>query len=216
MNSLTLVMSPVLKALNTSLTILMFSSVIFSLPPLVLATYTSISLRFWKDQFAPLFSFLADVTQVHVIYHHLIGERLGLNPTDHKCLDVIIRNRTPMTASQLAEETGLSTGAITGVVDRLEKAGYVRRKRDQGDRRLVFINALLDKALAKLSPIFDPIKQASRHLYSKYSDEELAIILDFIINCNKMTQEITTNMKMENKQQIKSGLPIIYSLLVSS
>ena len=134
-----------------------------------------------------------------VIFHHLIGERLGLNPTDHKCLDVIIRNRTPMTASQLAEETGLSTGAITGVVDRLEKAGYVRRKRDQNDRRLVFINPLLDKAMAKLSPIFDPIKQASRSLYSKYSDEELAIILDFVINCNKMTQEITTNMKMENK-----------------
>jgi DNA-binding MarR family transcriptional regulator len=135
-----------------------------------------------------------------VIFHHLIGERLGLNPTDHKCLDVIIRNRTPMTASQLAEETGLSTGAITGVVDRLEKAGYVRRKRDQSDRRLVFINPLLDRAMVKLSPIFDPIKQASRRLYSKYSDEELVIILDFVINCNKMTQDITTNMKMENKR----------------
>ena len=134
-----------------------------------------------------------------VIFHHLIGERLGLNPTDHKCLDVIIRTRTPMTASQLAEETGLSTGAITGVVDRLEKAGYVKRKRDLNDRRLVFINPLLDKAMVKLSPIFDPIKQASRNLYSKYSDEDLAIILDFVINCNKMTQEITTNMKMENK-----------------
>jgi DNA-binding MarR family transcriptional regulator len=135
-----------------------------------------------------------------VIFHHLIGERLGLNPTDHKCLDVIVRNGTPMTASQLAEETGLSTGAITGIVDRLEKAGYVRRKRDQNDRRLVFINVLMDRAMVKLSPIFDPIKQASRSLYSKYSDEELAIILDFITNCNKMTQQITTNMKMENKQ----------------
>lgn len=102
-----------------------------------------------------------------VIFHHLIGERLGLNPTDHKCLDVMIRNRTQMTASQIAEETGLSTGAITGVVDRLEKAGYVRRKRDQNDRRLVFINVLVDKAMVKISPIFDPIKQASRSLYSK-------------------------------------------------
>jgi DNA-binding MarR family transcriptional regulator len=134
-----------------------------------------------------------------VILHHLIGERLGLNPTDHKCLDVIIRNGTPMTASQLAEETGLSTGAITGVIDRLEKGGYVRRKRDQNDRRLVFINPLLEKAMVKLSPIFDPIKQASRNLYSKYNDQELAIILDFVINCNKMTQHISINMRMENK-----------------
>ena len=134
-----------------------------------------------------------------VIFHHLIGERLGLNPTDHKCLDVIIKSGTPMTASQLAEETGLSTGAITGVVDRLEKAGYVKRKRDQKDRRLVFINPLIDKAIVKLSPIFEPIKQASRSLYSKYSDEELAIILDFVINCNKMTQQISSDMRMENK-----------------
>lgn len=111
----------------------------------------------------------------------------------------MIRNRTQMTASQIAEETGLSTGAITGVVDRLEKAGYVRRKRDQNDRRLVFINVLMDKAMIKISPIFDPIKQASRSLYSKYNDDELALILDFITNCNKMTQQITTNMKMDNK-----------------
>lgn len=104
-----------------------------------------------------------------------------------------------MTASQLAEETGLSTGAITGVIDRLEKGGYVRRKRDQNDRRLVFINPLLENAMVKLSPIFDPIKQASRNLYSKYNDQELAIILDFVLNCNKMTQDISINMRMENK-----------------
>src|SRR5919201_6589862 len=97
-----------------------------------------------------------------VIFHHLIGERVGLNPTDNKCFDVIIRNRTPMTASQLAEETGLSTGAITGVVDCLEKTRYVRRKRDQSDRRLVFINVLMDRAMVKLSLIFDLRKQASR------------------------------------------------------
>ena len=82
----------------------------------------------------------------------------------------------------------------------MEKAGYVNRKRDKNDRRFVFINLLLDKAMVKLSPIIDPIKQASRSLYSNYSDEELAIILDFLTNYNKKTQEITTNMKIQNKQ----------------
>ena len=81
----------------------------------------------------------------------------------------------------------------------LEKAGYVKRKRDQNYRRVVFINPLLDRAMVKLSHIFDPIKQASRRLYSEYSDDQLTIILDFLLNCNKMTQEITTNMKMEKK-----------------
>ena len=93
-----------------------------------------------------------------VIFHFFIGELLGLNPTDHKCLDVIIRTKTPMTASQLAEETSLSTGAITGVIDRLEKAGYVRRKRDPNDRRLIFIDPLLDKAMVKMGPIFESYK----------------------------------------------------------
>jgi DNA-binding MarR family transcriptional regulator len=100
-----------------------------------------------------------------------------------------------MTASQLAEETGLSTGAITGVVDRLEKAGYVKRKRDTNDRRLIFIKPLLDKAMIKLGPIFEPIRKASMNLYSKYTDEELTTILDFITNCNRMTQNLTAEMK---------------------
>ncbi len=130
-----------------------------------------------------------------VLFHHFIGELLGLNPTDHKCLDIIIRTKSPMTASQLAEETGLSTGAITGVVDRLEKAGYVNRKRDPNDRRLIYVDPLLDKAMIKMGPIFEPIRQSSRNLYSQYTDDELELILDFIINCNKMTQEMTFNLK---------------------
>jgi DNA-binding MarR family transcriptional regulator len=130
-----------------------------------------------------------------VIFHHFIGERLGLNPTDHKCLDLIIRAETPMTATQLAEETGLSTGTITGVMDRLEKAGYVRRKRDTDDRRLIFIKPLLDKAMIKLGPIFEPIRKASINLYTKYTDEELTTILDYITNCNRMTQDLTAEMQ---------------------
>jgi len=133
-----------------------------------------------------------------VIFHHLIGERLGLNPTDHKCLDVIVRTRTPMTATQLAEETGLSTGTITGVMDRLEKAGYVKRKRDPNDRRLIFIKPLLEKAMIKLGPIFEPMRQATRNLYSEYTDEELTTILDFITSCNRVTQKLTAEMKKQS------------------
>ena len=104
-----------------------------------------------------------------------------------------------MRASQLAEEIGLSTGTITGVIDRLEKGGYIRRKRDQNDRRLVFINPLLEKAMVKLRPIFDPIKQASKNLYSKYNDQELAIIWDFVLNCNKMTQDISKKERKDTE-----------------
>ena len=139
-----------------------------------------------------------------VIFHHFIGERLGLNPTDHKCLDIIIRATNPITAGRLADETGLTTGAITGVMDRLEQAGYVKRERDPNDRRLIFINPLLDKAMAKIGQLFAPVKLAGQKLYSKYTDQELAVILDFVINCNKMTQEMTAKIRAEVAADIKT------------
>src|SRR5215203_7474527 len=72
-----------------------------------------------------------------VLFHHAVAERLGLGPTDHKCLD-LLRERGPMTGSALAAITGLTSGAITGVVARLERAGYVRREPDPSDgRRLI-------------------------------------------------------------------------------
>jgi len=69
-----------------------------------------------------------------VLFHQVIAERLGLNPTDHKCAEILSRTG-PLTAGELADHTGLTTGAITGVVDRLERAGFVRRDRDPEDRR---------------------------------------------------------------------------------
>jgi DNA-binding MarR family transcriptional regulator len=66
-----------------------------------------------------------------VIFHHFVGERLGLNPTDHKCLDIIIRGGKPITAGHLAEETDLTIGVVTGVMDRLEEAGFLRRERHE-------------------------------------------------------------------------------------
>src|SRR5438093_9600607 len=69
-----------------------------------------------------------------VLFHHAVAERMGLGPTDHKCLD-LLRERGAITGSDLAAITGLTTGAITGVVARLERAGYVRRESDPHDGR---------------------------------------------------------------------------------
>src|SRR5262245_29900394 len=73
-----------------------------------------------------------------IMFHQAIADRLGMNVTDHKCADLLERNG-PMTAGELAEQTGLTTGAITGVIDRLEQAGFVRRAPDPGDRRRVIV-----------------------------------------------------------------------------
>src|SRR5579883_1622975 len=69
-----------------------------------------------------------------VLFHHAVAETLGLGPTDHKCLD-LLRERGPMSGAELAAITGLTTGAITGVVTRLEKAGYLHRAPDLQDGR---------------------------------------------------------------------------------
>src|SRR5687768_9407378 len=95
-----------------------------------------------------LLNYLArDISTRTIFFHQWIANYLGLSEIDHKCLDVILRSEKPLTGNQLAGETSLTAGAITGVVDRLEKAGYVLRQRDQQDRRLVYVIPLREKAL---------------------------------------------------------------------
>src|SRR5712691_12922080 len=69
-----------------------------------------------------------------VLFHHAVAERLGLGLTDHKCLD-LLRERGAMAGSDLSAITGLTSGAITGVVARLERAGYLCREPDPHDGR---------------------------------------------------------------------------------
>src|SRR6266568_4981316 len=80
-----------------------------------------------------------------VLFHHAVAERLGLGPTDHKCLD-LLRERGAMTGSDLAAITDLTSGAITGVVARLERAGYLRREPDPQDGRKQILRVALERA----------------------------------------------------------------------
>src|SRR5437764_13297262 len=74
-----------------------------------------------------------------VLFHHAVADRLGLGPTDHKCLD-LLREHGALTGSGLAAITGLTSGAITGVVARLERAGFLRRESDSNDGRRQILN----------------------------------------------------------------------------
>src|SRR5215831_15282404 len=79
-----------------------------------------------------------------VLFHHALAERLGLGPTDHKCFD-LLRDRGTMTGSELSAITGLTSGAITGVVARLERAGYLRREADPHDGRKQILHVALER-----------------------------------------------------------------------
>ncbi|WP_410717596.1 MarR family transcriptional regulator [Brevibacillus sp. SIMBA_040] len=128
-----------------------------------------------------------------VMLHQLISEKLGLNATDHKCLDFL--NRTgPVTAGQLAQLTGLTTGAVTSVIDRLEKAGYVVRDKDPNDRRRVVVKASPENA-AQIAPLFESVMQSTIQIMSRYDEQETLLILGFIKQCNEMALAEMNKMK---------------------
>jgi DNA-binding MarR family transcriptional regulator len=137
-----------------------------------------------------------EVSARMVMFHQAIAERLGLNATDHKALDLLSR-AGPITAGELAELTGLTTGAITGIIDRLEKAGFVRREHDPKDRRRVIIRPLMEKMHHDIAPLFDSMGQATDELCSRYSDQELILIRDFMSRIIVILQEETAKLRMQ-------------------
>jgi DNA-binding MarR family transcriptional regulator len=120
-----------------------------------------------------------------VVFHAAIADRLGLNASDHKCVDLICNDMGPITAGRLAEITGLSSGAITGVIDRLERAGFVCREHDAEDRRRVLIKAT--ERAAGLRQLFVPMMQSMTELCESYGDAELTLIVEFMRRCGAVT-----------------------------
>lgn len=118
-----------------------------------------------------------------IFFHQAAAEKAGLSGTDHKYLDLLFQEKA-MPAGRLAELTGLTTGAVTGIVDRLEQRGMVKRKRDPNDRRKVLIVPQVKKAMKKLAPVFESLQEELKSFYDKYSDEELLFIRDFLTDTN--------------------------------
>jgi len=106
------------------------------------------------------------------------AERIGINVTDLNCLNIVALTG-PMTAGDLAKQTGLTTASITGVLDRLEEGGFVRRERDPHDRRRVIVNLNAGPGLREIAPTFGPLVKAWRAAAASYSDDELRLLLDF-------------------------------------
>jgi len=133
-----------------------------------------------------------DLSDQMAHYHGAIAERLGLSRADHKALDLVC-TAGPMTAGQLAELTNLTTGAVTGLVDRLEQAGVVRRERDPQDRRRVIIQPSSD--VLSLTAIFESLTRALGEVCSEYTNQELTTILDFMERTVAVLQAETSNLQ---------------------
>jgi DNA-binding MarR family transcriptional regulator len=121
---------------------------------------------------------LRELSTSTVLAANAIAQKVGLGPNDLKCAELLVRHG-PLTAGQLAEATGLTTGAITGIVDRLEKAGWARRTADPHDRRKVIIQPGPQDTQA-LAGLYEGHMQALEKLLGGYSDAQLKLILQFV------------------------------------
>lgn len=106
---------------------------------------------------------------------------MGMSPSDSFCLWHVTEasQEAPVTPGRLAELTGLTTGAVTGVVDRLEAAGFVRRERDPHDRRRQLIRPV-PEAVAELYRLFEPLDDTYKGLELGFGPAERTVVLNYL------------------------------------
>lgn len=120
-------------------------------------------------------------------YRNLIFEKLGVNVTDMECLAFLLYQRVA-SPSELARYTGLTSGATTAMLDRLEKGGFIERRPNPDDRRGSLI-ALAKAGAEKVAPWYAPVGKAQEALISDYSESQLQLIADFFERYAKVWQQ---------------------------
>jgi DNA-binding MarR family transcriptional regulator len=132
---------------------------------------------------------LRQFTGLAASFFRAAAARLTLTVTDLQVMD-ILESTGPSTAGQLADLTGLTTGAITGMLNRLEEAGLVRRERDPNDGRRVIVRLESGKdEIHKIGLIFDSLGKAWDELASDYDDQQIAFLLEFLKRSNAMSRK---------------------------
>ncbi|MFZ5732603.1 MAG: MarR family winged helix-turn-helix transcriptional regulator [Pseudomonadota bacterium] len=152
---------------------------------------------------------LRDANAQSVLYSQAVASRIGISSSDLECLDVIVL-RGPITAGGIAAATGLTGGAVTGLIDRLEQAKLVRREHDPDDRRKVMVRAL-PAVEQRIDPLFEPIVRSSSAAMARYTDEQLALILDFVAHASEgmrtAMEELKTLTANPKAKRGKAGTP---------
>lgn len=128
---------------------------------------------------AELNQIVRDIGNVNTLLVTAIAERIGLSASEFECCS-LIQDAGPFTAGELARRCHLTTGGMTGMIDRLERAGFVRREHDSRDRRRVLVHGVYKRdAVQKVIAMYRPLQNMFDTMLSTYSDEQIDLLLDY-------------------------------------
>lgn len=112
----------------------------------------------------------------YALFNQAVADHIGLHPTDLQCLNLLTLESAPVPTGRVAELTGLTTGSATRLVDRLERAGYVRRERDAEDRRKVLVVTVPEK-IAEFGRVWERLNGNWSTLFDDLDERDLAVIV---------------------------------------
>ena len=132
-------------------------------------------------------------SDISTFFIQAVATKIGMNPTDLKVLSILSR-QGPLSAGRIAELTGLTSGAITFMLDRLEKAGYAHRVRHPTDRRIVLIELIPEPLQRATGTYFANMARVTADAVKNYSDEQLELVIDFLGKVNTAAEEVAKSM----------------------
>ena len=144
------------------------------------------------DLLAGLMTAGRELSTAAVMFHAALAAMRGLSATETKAVDVLDRHG-PLTAGELGEHTGLAPASITGLLDRLERKGFVRRVTDAADRRRVRVERT-PEAIASLAPLFADFGSRLAKMYDTFTDEQLETILRFMTEVTRHQHAALTRL----------------------
>jgi len=146
-----------------------------------------------QDKIAELAREMRLMSSFDALHSHAVAERVGMHPTDIETMD-LLNTLGPMTAGERGRRTGLPTGATTRLIDRMERAGYVRRQPDETDRRRVIVEPI-DENLGPIGALFQPLIDGLTKLWRSLDPEDLETVTRFIRETNEVTAEVNARLR---------------------
>jgi DNA-binding MarR family transcriptional regulator len=128
-----------------------------------------------------------------VMFHTAVAAKQGLSASEEKALDLLERSG-PLTAGELARQSGLAPASVTGLINRLEQKGFARRIQNPSDRRSILVEVDVERMYARVAPLFANWVRSLEELYAGYSDEQLEVILHFLTEAARRQQEATAHL----------------------